>query len=189
MYEIPAAVPLLDWLRGQRRLNALQLELMIQRFDFDGAVSASQPELAWWAMLRIVTASARLYLYERGVSCPEGSDWTGNIRVMLDQLATLDRTLAEELWQCLLRPAPATMDEVLREASAGIRLANERFHAKQLNRDATVRDWADGVRLLREVAVGLRIAGADKWYIRAEDDAADGLTWYDEVIAQLAARP
>jgi hypothetical protein len=188
MSEVPASVPLMDWLRRQRRLNSLQLELMSNRFDLDGALSAQQPELAWWAMLRIVTAAARFYLCERGVSCPEGLDWPGNTRVLIDHLASVDPALADELWQCLLQPMPAAMAEVERATSAGLRLANERFQVKQLNRDATVRDWADGVRLLREVAVGLHIAGADKWYIRAEDTAAAGLSWYDEVMAQLAAR-
>jgi hypothetical protein len=185
--EVPAAVPLIDWLRRQRRLNELQLELMTERFDFDGAVSAGQPELAWWAMLRTVAAAARLYLYERGVGCPEGSDWTSNTRAMLEQIASLDPTLANELWQRLLQPAPATMDDLVREASAGLRFANDRFQTEQLDRDATVRGWADGVRLLREVAAGLKIAGADKWYVHA-NDASAGLSWYDEVMAQLTAR-
>lgn len=188
MSELAAAMPLLDWLRRQRRLNELQLELMTERFDFDGAMSAGQLELAWWAMSRIVTTAARLYLYERGVSCLEGLDAPGNTRLMVERLAALDPGLAEELWQFLLQPAPSTIDGVRRAASVGMRLANERFRAKQLDRDASVREWADGARLLREVAVGLGIAGADKWYLRSDESSAEELSWYDEVIAQLAAR-
>jgi len=177
----------MDWLRRQRRLNELQLELMAERFDFDGALAAQQVELAGWAMLRIVVAAARLYLYERGVTCPEASDWTSNTRTLLDHLAALDSELAQELWQYILKPLPATLEDLQREAAGVLQFANERLQAKQVNRDATVRDWADGVRLLREVAVGLKIAGADSWYIRADDSDAT-LTWYDEVMSQLAAK-
>jgi len=182
------AVPLVEWLRAQRRSNELQLELMTERFDFDGAIAAGQAELAWWAALRIVTAAARLYLYERGVDCPGGLDWAGDTRTMVDRLGALDPSLADELWGCLLQPAPSSIDDVRRTATAIMRLANERFHARQLDRDSSVREWAEGTRLLREVALELQIAGADKWYLRSEDSSSTGLSWYDEVIAQLVAR-
>lgn len=187
MSESPSAVAVIEWLRRQRRLNELQMELMSQRFDFDGAITGCQPEMAWWAMLRTVAAAARLYLYERGVSCSEGLDWTANTRALMDQLAGLDAAFAEELWRRLLQPAPPTMEGVVREAAEAIALVNERLRAKPLNRDASVRGWADSVRLLREVAVGLQIAGADRWYINANDTDA-GLSWYDDVMAQLTAR-
>jgi hypothetical protein len=187
MAEVSAPLPLIDWLRHQRRMNELQLELMAERFDLDGALRAEQLELAWWAVTRIVAASARFYLYSRGINCSDGLDWTGNTRRLLDTLATIDPELAEELWQFLLRPVPLTMDGVRREVAVGIRIASDRFLTKQVDRDATVQQWADGVRLLREVAQGLKIAGADKWYLSADDSAA-GLSWYDEVMAQLTAR-
>jgi hypothetical protein len=183
-----SAVPLLDWLRRQRRANELQLELMGERFDFDGAMQAGQLELAWWAMLRFVTAAARLYLYERGVSPGDGADWVTGTREMLAQLAQLDSRLSDDVWQVLLQPAPTAQQELARAATRGVELANERLQAGLVTREASIRNWANGVRLLREVASGLGIAGADEWYLREGDDSSAALTWYEEVMSQLGQR-
>jgi hypothetical protein len=103
---------------------------------------------------------------------------------MLGRLAELDRPLADTLWRLLLQPAPTSREELARAANHGLELASQRLQAGLVTRDACVRSWAEGVRLLREVAAGLGIAGADKWYLR-EDDASDAaLSWYDEVLSQ-----
>jgi hypothetical protein len=185
--ELAAATPLFDWLRRQRRLNHLQLELMTERFDLDGAAAADQPELVWWATLRIVAAAVRSYLMERGVTCQEGVDWSANTQTLLGELASIDAALADEVWELLLRPAPRATPDLVRASADALQLAITRLGAKQLDRATSIRDWADGVRLLREVAVSLGIAAADSWYLTT-NDVGHELSWYDEVMSHLGTR-
>ncbi len=175
---------LADWLRQARRLNGLHLDAMTQSYDLDGALSAGQPELAWRARQRILVLSAELFLQERGLRFDELPDLAEHMSAVLEALETVHSEHAAEVWEMVLRPAPIDATELAADIQATIDYCRDVLGVATVgSRAATIRAWADSVRLLREAAKDLGVAQSDHWYLRDEALAAEHLDWYDEVMA------
>jgi hypothetical protein len=184
-----APEPLVGWLSRQRRTNELQLEVMAQYFDLDGAIASHQPELAWRARECLVVVAVELYLRARDVCYDNWSDRPGRTATLLAALSRIDPALGDKAWELVLAPLPATDDA----RSDGIRrtldLLGAHLDLPAASRNEAIRVWADGVRVLREIARWLGLAQSDGWYLTGESAAEDQLDWYDEVISQLAEEP
>ena len=184
-----APEPLVSWLSRQRRTNELQLEVMAQYFDLDGAIASHQPELAWRARECLVVVAAELYLRARDVSYDSWSDRTERTAALLTALTRVDPALGDKAWELVLAPLPAVDDA----RSDGIRrtldFLGTHLDLPAASRKEAIRMWADGVRVLREIAQWLGLAQSDGWYLTGESAAEDQLSWYDEVIGQLEEEP
>jgi hypothetical protein len=180
--------PLLSWLQRERRTNVIQEILWIQHYDLDGALEAGQPELAWRARGALLIFGVELYLRTCGVYPPATADQVDTARVVLRQLALVDRGLAEEAWQLLLRDAPADADGLAAEVADMTAFLEHRLGVRAArSRGEAIRIWADGLKLLREIGKGLGVGGSNGWYLSATGDHAEQLDWYDEVI-RVASR-
>jgi len=179
---------LADWLRQARRLNGLHLEAMTQSYDLDGALSAGQPELAWRARQRILVLSAELFLQERGLRFDVLPDLAEHMSAVLEALEAVHSDHAAEVWDMVLRPAPTDATELAADIQATIDYCRDVLGVTTVgSRAATIRAWADSVRLLREAAKDLGVAQSDQWYLRDETLAAEHLDWYDKVMAVVTA--
>src|SRR6185312_5811033 len=107
--------PLLDWLKRQRRINEVQLELMALQFDLDGALDADEPELAWRTLGCLVVAGAELHLRTSGVDPTATSDHAERADRMLTALARFAPATTRELWAVLLGDLPQSPDALRHE--------------------------------------------------------------------------
>ncbi|MEV0134022.1 hypothetical protein AB0H83_36855 [Dactylosporangium sp. NPDC050688] len=175
---------LLEWVKSQRDANAHQQELMSHWFDLDGAVRAGQWELAWRARQGLLMEAIELFLHERGVRLPGSLDVTEQLCIALDAVAALNPALADTLWDLVLRDGPSDELAMRREVDEMLRVVRSELSIPLSDRLDSIEMWADGVRVLREVAAGMRLTGSDAWYLSAADPSAQ-LGWYDEVLALL----
>ncbi|MBQ1050175.1 hypothetical protein KBX50_17080 [Micromonospora sp. C51] len=179
---------LVDWLRSARRLNGLHLDVMTQAFDLDGGLSAGQLELAWRARQEVLILSAELFLRENGVPYLESYDVVEHTSSVLEALEGVSGDRAAEVWEMRLRAAPTDAAELVADIRRTLDFCGERLGVTSVgSRGATIRAWADSLRLLREVAQDLGVAQSEQWYLRDESAAADHLDWYDEVMAVVEA--
>lgn len=181
--------PILSWLRRERRANVVQEILWIQHFDLDGALIAGQPELAWRARGALLVFGVELFLRSPGLDLPALSDQTDVARIVLRRLAVLDKELAEQAWDLLLRHAPDGEEALRQEVAAVIAFLEHRLGVPAAqSRGEAIRAWADGLKLLRDIGKGMGVVGSDSWYL--SDDSAEGAQagWYDEVIKVAASQ-
>ena len=69
--------------------------------------------------------------------------------------------------------------------SLRLRVIRDSLGVAAVSRTEAIRAWAEGVKLLREVARGLGIAESDGWYLHDHTRPGDHLSWYDEVLRTL----
>jgi hypothetical protein len=173
-----------DWLRHQRRTNELQMEIVAQAHDLDGALAAGQPELAWRARDSMLVAAVHLYLRERGVDYTDGDSWIGEVEGAMAALDAVHASLADEVWRHLAESMPDGQTALRHEIDVALQLIGTRLGVA-FARDEAVRQWAGGVKLLREIALAIGIAQGDAWYLPENPDGTDQEHWYDEIMRVL----
>lgn len=175
------------WLREMRQKNAMQLEIMALHFDLEGALSSGQLELAWYTREGMLMSGVELYLLDLGLTpraTPDRAERTGLMLVLLHRV---NAALADAVGKLLDTPAPETTELVAPECEA-VRefLRRELSVDSAISRSEATRAWAQGVKVLREVAKGLGLAQADNWYLSdSEDGLENQLDWYDQVMSLL----
>jgi hypothetical protein len=161
---------------------------MAHRFDLDGALTSDQRELAWRTREVILVAGIELHLRTCGLDPSFGTEHAARVQVMLRLLGTIEPSLADRAWDLLLRSMPTDRDGIERELEEVDSFLLYRLDVRSVqSRSESIRVWAEGVKLLREIGCSLGLAGTDRWYLRASSDPADQLTWYDEAI-ELASQ-
>jgi hypothetical protein len=175
--------PLTGWLRNQRRIAALRVDIMTLWFDLEGALAADQGTLAWWTQERLLLSGLALYLTTVGVAVPDHADRLERAFAALGALAAVDESLSHEAWLLWLRPMP---DDGLRgEIQRTLDFLVHRLGLAVDSRATATRAWADDVRALREVAKSLGIAQSDDWYLRSDDLPVQQEDWYMDVMETL----
>jgi hypothetical protein len=181
--------PLLPWLKGRRRANSLELDLMIRRYDIDGALDAGQPELAWRTRELILVSGIELFLCYRGFSPVVRDDVVDRAIAVTDRLAKVSRPLAAEAVRLLLQPAPTENASLRGEMQAVDTFLREQLSIESAGaRGTAIQVWADGLRVVREVGRALQVAGSGNWYLPEDPDTGDESQWYDEVINHVSER-
>lgn len=177
--------PIMDWLRRQRRQVELELDMMAFRYDLDGALAADQYGLAWIARQDMLITAVELHLRERGVTPTGWMDHPDRMCTLLRVLSELDPVRGEQAWQHAEAAAPLDAEQLRAAVDRTLRfLTHDLAVASAGSRGDAVLAWADGTKLLREVAAGLGMAQSDDWYLR-DGDGTGQLAWYDEVLAAL----
>lgn len=161
--------PVQAWLRAQKRRSDLLQVAMSLGFDLDGALEASQWELAWHTRQSLLEFSLRLFLQERGAELDELAASAG-------ALETLNPALADEVWELLLEDMPDTEGAVQDRIDAALQFIRGRLRLPA-ERRTMIAEWADSVKLLRDVASSIGLANQDDWYLSANDSD----DWYQEI--------
>jgi hypothetical protein len=175
--------PLIAWLKRQRRTIDLQESFMAWKFDIDGALSSDQPELAWFARERMIIAAVELFAHLNSLPAPI-SDPDERAGACVRLLRQVNPAAAAAVSELLLRPMPA---EIASDITGSLRMVDEQLHVGvSATRDEMVRDWATSIKLLRDIAAGLGLAGTDEWYLLDSEGPGAGLGWYDQVLAVIS---
>ncbi|WP_194890866.1 hypothetical protein [Catenulispora pinisilvae] len=177
---------LMERLRTLRRTNTLQLEVMAQYFDFEGAMAAEQPELAWRAREGLLATGIELNLCAVRLAGPPLDDRAEQICALLQSLSQVSPALGATAADLLERPAPGALSAIGQDTAAVIAFVRDDLGVAGVDsRAQAMKAWADGVRHLRDLARVLGLAQADGWYLPA--DRPEGhLTWYDDVMNAIA---
>lgn len=179
----PRCESLMSWLKHERDNNQLWLWLMGEKFDLDGASASNQPELAWRAVQNLLLLAVELYLHRRGVRYQDiGDDPADRACVILDTLDSVNNSLAAEAWELLLWSNGADLASQVQRIHD---FTAERLDVPMASRASTIRAWADGVEMLRDLARGLGLARSDSWYLQEETSPDEQIGWYEEVLSLL----
>ncbi|WP_062205626.1 hypothetical protein [Streptomyces sp. NBRC 109706] len=174
--------PIVPWLRRTRRSNEIVFDLVAWQFDIDGALDAEQQELVWRGREGLLLAGTELYLLACGLPLQPQRDQIEHTCAMLDLLARCNPPLASRVWELLRTAAPASI-EALREQVDVVRafLEKELSVPAAASCGAAIASWAEGIRVLREMAGAIGLAQDDGWYLHdTELDEQRG--WYEEVL-------
>lgn len=175
--------PIMTWLSRNRQANRVRYDLVAWQFDVEGALAADQPELAWWARSQLIAAGIDQYLTTSGIPVPLVTDEVDRVCAALALLAQVNPDLARDLRELLTRPAPATRDGIADDVTEARRFLATRMSVRAAaSRGEAMRAWADGVRVLREVALGMGLAQSDGWYIPDAESVEQELGWYQQVM-------
>jgi hypothetical protein len=173
---------LADWLRRQRQMSQMEMWIMADQFDLDGALSANQRGVAWHAQESILLSGIALFVMKSGQDASQAPDTVERACENLDSLARVNPAAAERAWSLWERAMPSASDIA---QAIDLTLAFVRSDLGILaatSRDAAIKAWAVRVRVLRAVAKPLGVANSDDWYLRSSAAHQEQLDWYDEVL-------
>jgi hypothetical protein len=176
--------PIRQWLQRNRRTNDLQMDLVALYHDLDGALAAGQFELAWRTKDKLLVGAVHLHLRTRNINYPDDGDFAGETAATMSVLAGINERLAADVWRELLEPAPLDSDRLLASIERSRDLIHVRLGAPDSREDA-IRSWADGVKVLREIAHKIGIAQDNSWYVPEQTADADPELWYEEIMRVL----
>lgn len=177
-----ATMPMMDWLRDQRRIAQLQNDWMALMFDLEGALDADQSGLIWHTRQSLLITGLELYLRQAGQPVASYQDAGGHACAVMEQLTVCAPALAQKFWTQFNVPAPVDDDQIRAAVASTLALLAEHVGVAD-SRLGSIQSWADQVLLLREVAKSIGIAQSDQWYLsRSTGMTAPSMDWYDEVM-------
>jgi hypothetical protein len=184
--EAPRSETVMAWVKAERFINSLDYELMAEFFDLEGALADDELELAWRARERLLTVSVELFVLRRGLQWNTEGQRFDHTTLAVEALETVNPILAREVWDHLLLHAPDTIESARAEVARTLSFVEHKLIGIPVTRRDAIHAWADGTRLLRDIAESMGMAGTDDWYL-SMTETSRRLGWYDEVLGLLSS--